>query len=259
LIDLHAHILPGLDDGPMDLQAASRLASAAVARGTTVMAASSHINRSFSLGPADLEPAREQVVERLAQDGIPLQVIQGGEIAASRVDTLSDDELSRLALGGSRWLLLECPLSPQAPPLEPTVDELRRRGFEILLAHPERSPAFIRSPEPLQRMVATGVIAQVTATAFSGEFGTIVRRAAFAMLDRGLIHVIASDAHDAFERHPSLPIALGELEARYANARELFDWLTYSVPEAVVADRELPPRPALAPVKGGFLRRFRAG
>ena len=259
MIDLHAHILPGLDDGPIDLQAASALAGAAVARGTTVIAATSHINRSFALGPDDLEPARERVIQRLAEDGIELQVIQGGELAASRIDTLSDEELGRLALGDSRTLLLECPLSPNAEPLEPSVLALRRRGFEILLAHPERSPAFIRTPEPLERMVASGVRVQVTATAFSGDFGAVVRRAAFAMLDRGLIHVIASDAHDAFERHPSLLVALRELEARYANARELFDWMTRSAPEALIADRELPPKPAPVQLKGGLLRRFRAG
>jgi protein-tyrosine phosphatase len=258
VIDLHAHILPGLDDGPADLQEASALAEVAVAHGTTVMAATSHVNRSFRLGPDDFEVARERVVQRLAADGIALEVVQGGEVSAGRVDTLSDDELSRLALGSSRRVLLECPLSPGAPPLEPTADALMRRGFEILLAHPERSPEFIRSREPLERLAARGALAQVTATAFSGEFGAPVRRAAFAMLDRDLVHVIASDAHDPRDRHPGLDVALKALESRYANGRELFNWLTTEAPAAVIAGRALPPRPS-AESRPGLLRRFRGG
>ena len=259
MIDLHTHILPGLDDGPGDLDASAAMAAAAVGQGTTVMAATSHINRSFALSPADLEAARVLVEERLRADGIALEVVQGGEIAASRVTTLSDEELARLTLGGSRWVLLECPLSPSAAPIEPTVDDLRRRGFAVLLAHPERSPAFMRSPEPLQRLVERGALAQVTATAFTGEFGGVVRRTAFAMVERRIVHVLASDAHDAYDRPPGLGGAREAFERRYADGREQFDWLTRDAPGALLAGEPLPPRPDEPRAKGGLLRRFKDG
>ena len=114
-------------------------------------------------------------------------------MSTAAVEGLDDDDLRGLTLGGGPWLLLECPLSPDAPAMEPMVAELRRRGLEVLLAHPERSPAFMRGPRPLERLVELGALAQLTSTSFSGRFGEPARRAAFAMLERGQGHVIASD------------------------------------------------------------------
>src|SRR5829696_1029763 len=99
VIDLHAHILPGLDDGPPTLDASAEMAVAATAAGTRVLAATSHVNRSFGLGPAELAQARERVVARLAADAIPLEVVQGGEVSTGRIEGLDDDELRGLTLG----------------------------------------------------------------------------------------------------------------------------------------------------------------
>ncbi len=257
VIDLHAHVLPGLDDGPASLDEAAEMAAAAVAQGTRVMAATSHINRGFGLQPAELGAARAGLRERLATDGIGLDVVQGGEIALSRAPELTDDELHGLTLGGSRWLLLECPLSPRSAFMDPVVTDLRSRGFEILLAHPERSPTFMRQPGPLEQLIGIGALAQVTASAFTGDFGDIVRRAAFSMLERGLVHVLASDGHSPDHRPPDLRGALGVLERRYDDGAEQFEWMAAHAPGALLAGEPLPPRPA-APKPRGLLRRFRA-
>jgi protein-tyrosine phosphatase len=258
VIDLHAHILPGLDDGPANLDVSAGMARAAVGTGTRVLAATSHINRGFGLRAAELAAARELVVERLAADGIPLEVVQGGEIALSRAGDLDEEQLRALTLGGSRWLLLECPLSPAAPSMEPMVSALRSSGFEILLAHPERSPTMMRSPEALERLIAQGAIAQVTSSALAGDFGEPVRRTAFAMLERGHVHVLASDGHHPTLRPPDLQRALEPLRRRYEDADDQFDWMALQAPRAVLADEPLPPRPPLPRPRGGLLRRFRA-
>ena len=256
VIDLHAHILPGLDDGPATLEDSADMAAAAVAGGTRVLAATSHVNRGFALLPEDFAPAREQVAARLREEGIPLEVVQGGEVSIARVDGLDEADLRALTLGGGPWLLLECPLSPQAPPMEPIVSALQQRGLRILLAHPERSPTFMRSPRSLERLVGMGALAQITSTAFAGRFGDIVRKVAFEMLERDHAHVIASDAHGADGRPPDLHCALEALERRYDDPRALFDWMTDGVPAAILAGEELPPRPPL-PRKRSLLGRFK--
>jgi protein-tyrosine phosphatase len=139
--------------------------------------------------------------------------------------------------------------------MEPVVAELRGRGLEVLLAHPERSPAFMRGPRPLERLVAMGALTQLTSTSFSGRFGEPARRAAFAMLERGQGHVIASDAHGADGRPPDLLCALGAFEQRYEAPRALFDWMTVDLPRAILDGRPAPPRPPL-PRRRGLLKRL---
>ena len=260
VIDLHAHILPGLDDGPPTLDAAVEMAAATVEAGTRVMAATSHINRGFGLRAAELAEARAVLNERLRAEAIPLEVVQGGEISLARLDGLDDDELRGLTLGDGPWLLLECPLSPSAPSLEPAVAALRNRGFEILLAHPERSPNLMRGPEPLGRLVELGALAQVTSGSFAGEFGDVVRRAAFAMLEAGLVHVLSTDAHSAYHRPPDLRPALAALDRRYSEgAEEQYEWMTTDAPGALLAAAPLPERPELPRARGGLLRRLKGG
>jgi len=259
VIDLHAHILPGLDDGPPNLDVSAEMAAEAVAGGTAVLAATSHVNHGFALRPAELASARELVAERLRADGIALEVIQGGEISLTRAGDLPDEELRELTLGGGRWLLLECPLGPTAASMEPAVRALQGRGFEILLAHPERSPALIRRPQQLERLLELGALGQVTSGSFAGQFGDTVRQAAFAMLERGHVHVLASDGHGPHHRPPDLRTALTALERRYDDAEEQFDWLVAQVPRALLAGEPLPARPPAPRSRGGLLRRFRAG
>lgn len=260
VIDLHAHILPGLDDGPIDLDASAEMASTAFANGVRVMAATSHVNRGYGLRAAQMTASREVVVARLEADGIPLQVVQGGEISMSRLETLDDAELDELTLGGGPWLLLECPLSPGAPPMDAAVAGLRTRGYEVLLGHPERSPGFMRDPDALERALGLGALAQVTSGSFSGEFGDTVRKVAFTMLERGLVHIVSSDAHSAHHRIPELRRALTAFEQRYDDAEEQFEWMVEAAPRALLDDTPPPPRPEPPQARrGGLLRRLRGG
>jgi protein-tyrosine phosphatase len=249
LIDLHAHLLPGVDDGPHDDAGTLALARAAVAAGTRELAATPHVDRGFGLDPHDIARRTAAVRELLAAHDVPLAVHAGGEIAYTRVPDLDDEGLGLLTLGGGGWLLLECPLQQAAGDLDPVVAHLQRRGFGVLLAHPERSPAIQRDPARLARLVSAGALAQVTASSFSGAFGQTVRRFSLELLRERLIHVVASDAHDAEHRDPALRPGLE------AAARELPEldgelaWLVHAVPAAIVAGAEVPPRPprALAP------------
>ena len=242
VIDLHAHILPALDDGPESLEGSAELAAAAVAAGTRVMAATSHVNRSWGLGPQDFGPALEAVLERLEEDGIELEVVGGGEVAGGRYRELGDADLRAVTLGGGGYVLLECPLWPGAGPIGPLVDEIHERGLRVLLAHPERSPQFHRDLGLLADLVDRGALAQLTASSLSGAFGRTPCRVAFEMLDNGLIHVLSSDAHDAYDRPPDLTVALPPLREHRRDADALFEWMTEAVPAAILAGEDAPTR-----------------
>jgi protein-tyrosine phosphatase len=251
VIDLHAHILPGLDDGPATPEAAVAMARAAVAAGTRALATTSHVNHGFGLGPAELGAARAALAERLAAEGVELELLAGGEIAPERLPDLDDDALRALALGGGPHVLLECPFSPVGAGMDMMVADLQRRGFGVVLAHPERSPSFMREPERLAVLVERGALAQVTTGSLAGRFGERVRRAAEDMLRRGLLHVLASDAHDAVHRPPDLRAAGDALDERQA------EWMTSAAPAAILAGRPLPERPPL-PRSRGVRARLRA-
>jgi protein-tyrosine phosphatase len=235
MIDLHAHILPAVDDGPPTTDAALDLARAAVAAGTRAIATTSHIENSLNVAPEQIVEGRATLAARLAAEGIELELLAGGEIGARRLPELDDDVLRALTLGGGPYVLLECALEPTGPPMEVLVDDLHERGFEVLLAHPERSPSFQRDADLLPSLVERGALAQVTAGALTGHFGGLPQRTAEAMIRDGLVHVLASDAHDTVLRPPALD-ADGHLSP---NEHE---WMTTVVPEAIVAGRPLPVR-----------------
>jgi protein-tyrosine phosphatase len=249
MIDLHAHILPAIDDGPPDLDGSAALARAAVAAGTTVLAATSHVDRGFGLTPADLAGGVRAVRARLAREGIPLEVIRGGEIAMSRLPDLDEEDLIALRLGGGSTLLVEAPLMPFAGNLEGLVFALQARGHTVLLAHPERSPIFLRDPMRLARLVDQGVLVQITAGSLLGEFSEQVRRFTLRLLADGLAHVAASDTHDPVRRPPGLRDAFALAESDLPGAGLLEAWMAEEVPAALVADEPVPSRPELPPAR----------
>lgn len=259
MIDLHSHIAFGIDDGPADLDGALELARAAVAAGTTTIAATPHIDSHFNLHAADRDPPLDAVRRAIAEQDIGLQVVAGAEIALDRYLELGDEELERLRLGDGEFLLLECPLSTAAGAFDRFLHALLGRGVRMLLAHPERCPDFQRRPERLETLVRGGALAQVTSASLAGTFGSTVQQAALHMLAEGLVHDIASDAHDTARRGPDLRAGLEEAERRLPGAHTLADWLAVDVPQAIVAGGQIPRRPpvVLTPRRRGLLGRLR--
>lgn len=245
MIDLHAHILPGVDDGPASVEEAVDLARAAVDAGTRVLAATSHVSHMFPTDPRVFPARLAEVREALQAAGVSLEVVQGGELAPTRLGDLDDEALRELSLGGGPYLLVECPFSPVSAELEPLVYDLQHRGWRILLAHPERSAAFHRAPERLERLVRGGALVQVTAGSLTGQFGQTARRFSVDALRDGLVHVLASDAHDVIDRPPGLTAGLAAAEHGLPGIGAHAEWLTQEVPAAVLAGDELPPRPRL--------------
>jgi protein-tyrosine phosphatase len=242
VIDLHSHVLPGLDDGPASMAGALAMASAAAAAGTTTLVATPHIDNRYNVTPADLPRRAAELAAELRKEGIELNVCIGGEIALSRLPDLSPEELDGLRLGGGRHLLLESPLSPAAGDFDTLLLRIHARGESILIAHPERSPMFQREPERLVALVEAGLLCSITAGSIRGQFGEAVRRFTIEILRAGLVHDIASDAHDDRHRGPSLRDVLLDAEHDIPGISGQSDWLTSSAPAAILAGEPLPPR-----------------
>ncbi len=244
MIDLHCHVLPEVDDGPVTLDEALALARAAAGEGTRVLVATPHVSYRYPTSAERMRQGVEQVGAALREEGIPVTIATGAEIALEMLGRLDRTELERLTLGGGPYLLLEAPLSAVGGELEAGVRALQDEGFGVVLAHPERCPSFHRKPERLARLVAAGVLCSLTASSFTGRFGRPVRALSERLLADGLVHDVASDAHDAERRPPALRSCLRAAEGRLPALAGLAPWLTESVPEAILSGRALPAPPA---------------
>jgi protein-tyrosine phosphatase len=237
MIDLHCHVLPGIDDGPEGMDGSIALARAAVAAGARRLVATPHVSTRYPNDAPTIAALVEALRERLAAEDVPLDVLPGAEIAVTRLPDIERGQLPRLGLGGGPWLLIECPFVSAMGGLEQILLGLARR-HRIVLAHPERCPTFQRDPQMLARLVDGGVATSITAGSLTGQFGESVRAFALELARGELIHNVTSDAHDPVRRPPSV---LDELER--AGLAPLAGWLTDEVPAAILRGEDIPPRP----------------
>ena len=257
MLDLHTHVLPGVDDGPPDVAGSLELAAAAVAAGTTEMVATPHVTWDLPTSADTVARGVRDLQATLDDAGIALRLRTGGEVAISRGVELSDDELGSLRLGGGEWLLAECPLSLHATGFDALLHHLQARGHRILLAHPERSPSLQRSPETLSRLVDAGMLCSITAGSLIGAFGATVQRFTFDLVEAGLVHNVASDAHNAHRRPPGMRDAILAADADLPGLGDRAEWLCLDVPRAILDGGPVPPEPGPAPARRrrGLFRR----
>jgi protein-tyrosine phosphatase len=242
VIDLHCHVLPGIDDGPATMEGSVALARAAAADGTRILLATPHVNSRYPNEPESVARGVDELNARLVAEDVALEVRPGAELAMTRLVEMDAAQVARFALGGGDWLLVECPLSAAVAGFDILVLELQRRGHRVLLAHPERCPIFHRDVSVLESLVRAGALTSITAGALVGHFGAEVRRFALRLVRGGMVHNVASDAHDDSRRPPRLRALLDEAELG-----PLIDWLTEGIPRAILDGGELPPQPAFAP------------
>jgi protein-tyrosine phosphatase len=243
MIDLHCHVLPGIDDGPDDIESSVALVEAAAAAGTTVLAATPHARNDHPL--VDLERLAVGCAE--VNQHVPaewgIKVVPGAEVDLVWAQRASDEEL-RLASFGQRGtdLLLETPYGVLPDTFEDLLFQLTTRGYRILLAHPERNEAFQRDPMRLRALAERGVLIQITLPALlRSDRRSRSRGLAIDLVREGLAHNLASDAHSAGPwRSPNLRAGLDVL-ADVAPARA--EWMVTDVPAAILAGQRIPPPP----------------
>lgn len=238
-IDLHTHILPGLDDGPATMNESLALARALVEAGFTAAVATPHC-REGKPAAADILKSLKELQEELKQARIPLTVLPGAEHALDPylVQRLEAGDL--LTLNSSRFILLEPSIFQPLPPYAgDLIFELRLRGYYPVLAHPERCAAFQNYPDRLAQLVYAGALTQLTLSSLSGRLGPQPARAAASFFRRGLAHILATDAHDG-GRLVQIGDALAKAEK--LGGPEAAELLLIKRPAAILRD-ELPPLP----------------
>jgi protein-tyrosine phosphatase len=248
LIDLHSHVLPGLDDGARDVEEAVAICRAAAADGVEVLAATPHVRRDYPTTADEMEAALARV--RAAAGGV-VELVPGAELALEELDR-PPAELRRFGLAGNpRYLLVETPYYGWPLDAADRLFRLRAAGITPVLAHPERNGEVQARPELLEAVVAGGTLVQLTAASVDGRLGRASRAAASRLLELGYAHLIASDAHAPTVRAIGMRAAAGAV-----GDEALARWLTDGVPRAIVEDAAVPERPAPAR-SGGWLSRLR--
>jgi protein-tyrosine phosphatase len=252
MVDIHCHILPGIDDGAQDMEASLAMARRAVEDGIDTIVATPHWPYEQEPTPAaHVLALTAELQAELEQAQIPLRLVAGHEcvITPELPDALASGEA--LAFGGRvRYTLLETPYHHLPFYLRDIIFQVQSRGFAAIIAHPERNPIIQNDPGQLAEYVRSGCLVQVTAGSLCGQWGSASKKTGLALFRRGLAHLIASDAHSANSRPPVLTEArqivaeaLGEEVARKACEdlpRRIVDGQPIYVPDP--ADVAPPPR-----------------
>ena len=258
MIDLHSHLLPGIDDGARDLDASVAMGRAAVAGGVEAIVATPHVSGNYPNDPATFADRVAEVQAALDEAGVALRVHKGAEVSHAMLHELSDEALERCTLGEGKFVLFEPPLNGPVPFIDRMVVDLQLKGFKVLIAHPERIAAFQRRIDLVEKLVDQGCLTSVTAGSAAGQFGGTVKRFTDELFARGLVHNLASDAHDAEWRSPALRPTLDTAVAELPELEGWLGYLTVEVPRAILAGQT--PRadpPVIEPPKRGLLGRLR--
>jgi protein-tyrosine phosphatase len=235
LIDLHCHILPGVDDGALDISDSAGMARQAAADGIEAICATPHIRHDHDVRIHEVAGRVDAVNRRLREEGVPVAVLTGGEVAVTAAEGLSEEELVQVSLGDGRWILLEPAPGPLDERLLACVAHLAERGHRSLIAHPERH----LSEDMFERIAAlidAGALVQATADFFLRERMSVGMR---ALAEAGLIHVLSSDAHSS---HGGRPVHLSEAFEKLAEIEALrphLEWMAETAPRAIVEGEEL--------------------
>lgn len=244
MIDLHCHILPGIDDGPSTLAESIEMCRIAAADGIKTIVATPH----FRPGTYDCDDVGKHTAalqKEILSRGIDLTILAGADVSVTPELVYHVEEDRRLTINGTgRYVLAELPHEVVPLGWERFLLSLRVKGITPILTHPERGRWFLNHPEALVSFVLAGGLVQITAMSVTGSVGYDVREYCNFLLRRNLVHVIASDAHSADKRSPVLSgavkaaaVIVGEANAYKLvrdNPQAIIDGKPIDAPEPVM-------------------------
>ncbi|WHY66801.1 CpsB/CapC family capsule biosynthesis tyrosine phosphatase [Neobacillus sp. SuZ13] len=216
MVDLHSHILPGVDDGARDLSESVNMAKKAVEQGIhTIVATPHHLNNRY-------ENPKQTIIERvielnqaLQEEKIDLNVLPGQEtrIYGEMVEGYEKGEI--LPIDNTQYVLVEFSSGHVPRYTEKLFYDLQTKGLIPVIVHPERNQEIIERPEILYQLVEKGALTQVTAASICGDFGKKIKSFSLQLIDANLTHFIASDAHNTINRTFKMREAYDIIKTKY--------------------------------------------
>ena len=241
MIDIHSHILPGLDDGSHSLEESLQMLKLAAESGTTDIVATPHASPDYPFNAAAVQSAFEQLSK--ASAGI-INLHPGCDFHLS-FDNLHDAlrTPAKYTINGERYLLVELPNFISISIMRDALQKLIDANISPVITHPERNISLQAKPRDLHDWVKDGCFLQVTGQSFLGKFGRNAQRAAETLMAANLVHFIASDAHDCIKRPPDLAPVRDYITSRYGAATA--EKLLVINPGAALSGKPIdPPLPA---------------
>jgi protein-tyrosine phosphatase len=240
VIDLHCHILPGMDDGALDISESIEMARIAAADGIKKIVATPHIStpgHPEAAGKENLSEIIDKKIEHLnrclEEEEIPVEILRGGEVSAF----LSPHACKPFTINRTAYLLVEFPGTHLPANARELIFKMSLAGLRPIISHPERNPSVIQDPQRLKTLVQSGALVQITAASLTGEFGLECQACALHLLREQMVSFIVSDGHGAVQRPPVLSRAFKTAKDRVG--KKMAAALVSGNPEAVIEGRPL--------------------
>ena len=219
MVDIHHHLLHGLDDGAKDIETSVAMARLAANEGITHVVCTPHANGQYAYDPAVNAAKTEELRARLVEEDIPLTLGSGCDFHLSFDNvTLAKTDPARFSINGLGYLLVELPDYGLPPGLTETFYELQLAGLTPILTHPERNPTLQKEPERMAEWLRGGMLVQVTADSLTGHKGKHAEHMALDLLDKRWVHFLATDAHNTSSRPPRIREAYNLVANKYSTS-----------------------------------------
>ncbi|MFB5193657.1 tyrosine-protein phosphatase [Neobacillus sp. KR4-4] len=216
MVDLHSHILPGIDDGARDLSESVNMAKKAVEQGIhTIVATPHHLNNRYENPKQTIIDRVRELNKALLEEKIDLNVLPGQEtrIYGEMVEGYEIGEI--LPIDNTQYVLVEFSSGHVPRYTEKLFYDLQTKGLIPVIVHPERNQEIIERPEVLYQLVKKGALSQVTASSICGDFGKKIKNFSMQLIDANLTHFIASDAHNTSNRTFKMREAFEMIQTKY--------------------------------------------
>lgn len=240
MVDIHHHLLWGLDDGAKDLETSVTMARASVDDGVTRVVCTPHANGRYRYNPEVNRAKVQELQQRLHAENIPLEVGLGSDFHLSYDNiTAAKADPARFSVNGLGYLMVEIPDYGVPPQIGETFYELQLAGLTPILTHPERNPTLLADPRRLGEWMKGGVLVQVTGDSVTGKMGKAAQKMAHDLLAKRWVHFLATDAHNVDSRPPRLSEARDLVAKKYG--REYAESLVDRNPAAVFEGKPFEP------------------